>query len=529
MILEGVIGVSALYTGYRVLDYENRIIRRQKRAIRSKWNMLLDAMGTKAENDIKQKFQLQEIFLKDYGFDLNILIPLSKSYLDVMALLPSLEVCFKGRVMINRTSKFNSVYLRVHESDKEISFEDNLKFNWFKTFYNLDCKNKDGEIIEIKRFEDITAPNGEVVGFKVISKIPLGSSYEKIKGAFDIISKTMGKCFTEFDNKLMELIVSIVHIPMGDGVEFIPVNVKPWELYVAMGYDWNPIILDYSFNANALIGGMQGTGKTMALISAFVNLCKVCDGDYFYNSFDLYIANMGQKEDLRVFKMVKQCKYYAGNKQQVLSALRHLMKEMDRRNKLFSKQKELCFNMHQYNKVVKHNNQKLKTIHLIGDEIADFMESEDIQKLFWEIVRKGRSAGIYVTMATQRGSLKNLDSEIKGQLGNQIAFFQPNTASALTIVSGEDNAKRVIGLETKRECLVSYAGGSKVARTLFLDIKLIQTMLAKVTVEDDRFKIKLDNSGNIIKEKEQPNATEIPSKDKDEKNIRFTNINKKGL
>lgn len=308
-----------------------------------------------------------------------------------------------------------------------------------------------------------------------------------------------------------------------------------------MGYDWNPIILDYSLNANSLIGGIQGSGKTNSLISAFINLCNQCNGYLYEDSFDLMVCNMGEKNDLRVFRDTKQCKYYANNEAEVVSMLRYLKKEMNRRNKLFAEQESFCFNVHQYNKLVKDKSKQLKVIHLIGDEIADFMASDAIQDLLWDIIRKSRSSGIYVTVATQRGSLANMSSEIKGQLVNKICFSQPNTASALTIMSGEDVAKRVMSLEKKRECLVDYGEGIKVAKTLYLDERMMEKLL-KDSITKENNKLNLNMNGDIVvpelpktienSENNDKNTKEHKETSKKSKKNRFTNLienkNKKG-
>ena len=180
-------------------------------------------------------------------------------------------------------------------------------------------------------------------------------------------------------------------------------------------------------------------------------------------------------------------------------------------------------------------------IHLIGDEIADFMASDAIQDLLWDIIRKSRSSGIYVTVATQRGSLANMSSEIKGQLVNKICFSQPNTASALTIMSGEDVAKRVMSLEKKRECLVDYGEGIKVAKTLYLDERMMEKLLKdSITKENNKLNLNLD--GDIVvpelpktienSENNDKNTKEHKETSKKSKKNRFTNLienkNKKG-
>ena len=213
----------------------------------------------------------------------------------------------------------------------------------------------------------------------------------------------MGKCFFNFNYKEMVLETSIIHKRIEDNVKFTPYKVKPWELYISMGYDWNPIILDYSMVANSLIGGTQGSGKTNAIFSAFINLCNQCNGDYYEDGFDLMVSNLGEKNDLRVFRDTKQCKYYANSQAEVLSMLKYLKKEMNRRNKLFAEQESFCFNIHQYNKLIKDKSKQLKVIHLLGDEIADLVSEDkddgkkEIQDMLWDIIRKSRSSGIYVT------------------------------------------------------------------------------------------------------------------------------------
>lgn len=509
MILEGLLFAGTAYSAYRYFGYDMHNERKLKREVKKRWNTLMDSMGHRAENKIYQEFEILKIIPKHYGFDAVISLPFSKKFLDIINLIPSLESCFKSNVMASTTDDKNTAYLRFHFVNREISQKDKLRFNWFKTFYNIDgCITKTGETINIISMEEIKSPSDDIVGYKVNSKIPIGLSYDKIKNSYDTITKTLGKCFLNFNYKSMELETSIIHVPISDDSKFKTIKVKPWELYVAMGYDWQPIVLDYSLNANALIGGIQGSGKTNALISAFINLCNQCNGDYYDDSFYLMVCNMGEKNDLRVFRDVKQCNYYANNESEVLSMLRHLKKEMDRRNKLFSKQKSFCFNIHQYNKLIKDKSKQLKIIHLIGDEIADFMCNDEIQNLLWDIIRKSRSSGIYITVATQRGSLANMSSEIKGQLANKISFSQPNTASALTIMSGEDVAKRVMSLEKKRECLVDYMEGIKVAKTLYLDERMMEDLLTGVIVEDSN-KLNLDLEGNIVDLKNEENKQKV--------------------
>ena len=175
MILEGLLVGSIAYTSYKYLRYDACAEKKLKAEIKKKWNILMDSMGSNAENKINQEYEILNIFPKHYGFDMIVSIPYSKKFLDVVNLIPSLEACFEADVMANNSEGKNSAYLRFHLFGMEISTGDRLKFNWFKTFYNIDgCMTKTGETIGIDSITPIESPTKDIVGYRVSSKIPIG-------------------------------------------------------------------------------------------------------------------------------------------------------------------------------------------------------------------------------------------------------------------------------------------------------------------------------------------------------------------
>lgn len=512
MILESlaVIGLGgyALYQNNK--DEINK--RRYISDVQHKWKVLMDSIGNKSENKIKQEYELLKIIPTHYGFSGIVSLPYGIKYTSFIDIIPYIEHSYKANACAKMSPDKNSVYIKVHELDKDISDKEDLKFKWFKTFYNLkDCINKNGETLQIDYMEDIKSPSDEVVGYKISSKIPLGIKYNSIKESYDVVTRTLGKCFLNFNNKELTCEFAIINKPISDNTKFEPIKVKPYQLYVAMGYDYSPIILDYSKNANALIGGTQGSGKTVSEIMAFINLCNQC------NDFKLFLAMKGDKTDLHIFKDTKQCMYYADDDNKTIALLKYLKKEMNRRNKIFSSQNKFIFNIHQYNKLPS-NKDKLEVWHLLIDEIADFNDNEVVQELLWDLIRKSRSSGIYITLASQRASLQNMSSEIKGQLANKICFSQPNTASALTICNGEDVAKRVMSLEKSRECLVDYLEGVKIAKTLFLSTDMMEELL-EPCIEENHTHIELNNNGDVIEPVASDNTKSKPKKEPRFKNL----------
>lgn len=523
MLVESAIGLTGCYFAYRKVNSEYIETKKIKRNAKKKWNLLMDGLGTEAENKIKQEYNVLDVIVKHYGVDLIVSIPSGRSYEDILKLVPRITITYKANVMCNLSPDKSSAYIRLHFIGKDISAKDKLKFNFFKTFINLDgCKNKEGETLYIKDMTDITSPEGKLVGYKINTKIPYGVKFDKIKDSYDTIVRTMGKCFMDFNFKKMELEMAVIHDSLDNKTKFYPIKVRPWELYIGMGHDWESLILDYSISANALVGGTQGTGKTNAIISAFINLCTQCDED-----FKLIIGTMGEKQDFRVFKNVKQCAYYADGGDNVLKALRYLKKEMDRRNKLFASLDGFVFNIFEYNEMVEEKD-RLPIIHFLADEIADFMDNDLLNPLLWDIIRKSRSAGIYFTVATQRASVKNLSPEFKAQLKNSISFYQPNVASALTVANGEDMAKKVVSLEKSREFVCSYQDGVKTGKTLFLDRHMMEKLLKPVLVKDKEY-LNLDKMGNIVEvnnNKEEQTKSESRF-EKKYKNKNSNNNNKK--
>ena len=177
-------------------------------------------------------------------------------------------------------------------------------------------------------------------------------------------------------------------------------------------------------------------------------------------------------------------------------------------------------NIYKYNSLVS-NDKKLKIIHFISDEVADLMEYSESQDLLWNLIRKSRSAGIYITLASQRATINNMSPEIKAQLGNKICFNQSNSASALSILSGEGLAKRAVSLEKSREFIADYTEGVAIGKTLFLSENMMVDLLKNV---QKPIKSEDKQSENNKKLEE---SVEKEDKTQQGKVISFKNINTK--
>lgn len=489
MFAAGVIG--GMYIDHR---NKTRALREFTKAVNSKWDILMDSLSkSQSENNIENTYKLLEIIPKHYGFLAIVKLPYGKDATELQGIRTRIEVVYGARVIVEPSSTdFKTCYMRIHIKGMDIDLRDNIKFKWYSHFTENKHRNKRGQTYRLYAAEDIMHQvDKRVVGTRFKVEIPSGLKYQDLRSEAIELSKVFGIVQIEYDSKSKITICEIIHEKLSDNEPFNVIKVKPWELFIGMEYNWNKVILDYSIVPNALVGGRQGSGKTVSVISAFINLCKCCSVE----EMELYIMMIGEKQDLAIFRDTKFTKYYAQSEEKCIAVLNYLIKEMDRRNKLFANEK-MCFNIFRYNKIVKKD-KRLPIIHLLGDEIADLMESDKIQKQLVNLIRKARSAGIYVSFASQRLTKENINADVKAGLGNKICFKMQNSATAMGIVSGEDHVARVCSLEPNREFLVDYSEGVKVARTLCLTEDMMIDLMKDVTGDN---KIKLGNTGEIIKE-----------------------------
>lgn len=498
MIIESALLLGTASYLYNTANKDSIEKRKLKRDIKNRWQILMDSLGNRIENKLEQEYELLDIIPKEYGFDSLVSLPHGISSVEFRKLIPLIQQTYKAEVIAEPSVHKNTMYMRVHFQGNNIGEKDVVRFKWYKFFHTgNDFRNSFGETYKINSINPLKDPAKNIVGYKMNIEIPSQLSYSTLLTAMNDLSKTLGKCYLDFNPKEMKTECTVVTVPIDDTTKYAPIKLKtPMQLYFGMGYDYEPVVVDYKTVPHTLIGGETGAGKTSAFIMAFINLCIQFD------NVEIVVGMMSEKDDFRIFKNVKQCKYYSNKADTTIKLLKYLNKEMSRRFKLFndiSNDTVYCSNIHKYNSLVKPKN-RLNVIHFISDEVADFMAKPQTGDMLWNLARKCRACGIYITTATQRGSKANINPEFKAMLANKLSFYQPNTASALTIMSGEGMANRVTSLEKHREFLCDGSDGVKIGKTLYLDEDMMIDLLKDKLDLDGKNKIELDNNGNIIKE-----------------------------
>ena len=533
--------LSDLYNIKLELDISNKI--------KKQWNLFMESYSF---NNQFEKYEISSITPKSYGFDCTVSIPYGKSLVDFRKVLPSLSVHFNSKVIAEYNEGRKDILVKFNLGSNKIKIKDEIEFKWYSILENKDYRNIYGETFSLKFMKTIYHPinKNHLLGYKYKINIPYGLSYSLLEELSNDLNKSLGVCILTYEKDKRKAYIEILRRSLSDNEKFEPIPVKPYELYVGMTHSYNPIILNYKQDPNSIWGGKPNTGKTLSMIMGFTNLLS----QYTSKDIQLFIIMLSDKQDLRVFKNLEQCKYYANNIEKALSLLNYLSKECARRNELLEKADKYgsIVNIYEYNK---SSNEPLPFLYLAIDEIATLsLESMDslsekeknqlikCNSLVWKLSREGRSVGIFVNMATQRGDVKNLDANIKGNLSNQIAFYFPNIPSALTILGDTEMAKKCLELRTQRE-FICISDKFYYGKTLYLTLDMVIDLL-KPYYEENKVHLNLKLNGDIvsvtkdndnskkvipIKELESPKINEevaLTKSEKTKKNPRFKNWKK---
>jgi S-DNA-T family DNA segregation ATPase FtsK/SpoIIIE len=234
------------------------------------------------------------------------------------------------------------------------------------------------------------------------------------------------------------------------------------------------------------------------------------------------------KKDIRIFANCKQVKYYATDINESLLMYQHLRNVMIQRNKMFNEDGDEIMNIRDWNK--KHPYKKLKEVIVASDEITFYMPTsfdspevvkakEKCRDIMWEIYKEGRNCGIHIIACLQRPDQVSFPATMKALIGARICFYQPNTASSLTVI---DTAEAT-NIRKQREAIVD--GTEKVLmKTMYLTPEMIKKYITN-SVESNHQYLNLGGQNKSKEEKKNTSNTEKQqNKDKSSKNkFKFDN------
>ena len=229
-------------------------------------------------------------------------------------------------------------------------------------------------------------------------------------------------------------------VPLKRMLEADVMRLEETKLTVSLGLDvsGNPLVADLARMPHILIAGQTGSGKSVGINS-------------FLGSLLFRTAPSEVKLILVDPKRVELTGYNGiphllspviVEPKKIISALRWILSEMDRRYKLFSQAG--VRNMDSYNKM--SGFQALPYIILVVDELADIMlfSPVEVEDAITRIAQMSRATGIHMVLSTQRPSVDIITGLIKANIPCRIAFAVASQVDSRVILDMQ-GAEKLLG------------------------------------------------------------------------------------
>lgn len=200
-------------------------------------------------------------------------------------------------------------------------------------------------------------------------------------------------------------------------------------LLIGEGSGSNAIWMSLDQNPHLLIAGSTGSGKSVLLH----NIIKNCE---YIENIQLYLIDTKIVE-LGYYKNNKNVIAFAETYKQGVSVLKHLNSTMNMRYSILNQNSLSSF----------EETDIFKPIVLIIDEAADLFandETHEFEKLLVALASKGRSAGIFIIMATQRPSTDIISGIIKANFPARIACKVASKIDSMVVLD-QPGAEKLFG------------------------------------------------------------------------------------
>lgn len=229
-------------------------------------------------------------------------------------------------------------------------------------------------------------------------------------------------------------------VPLKKMIQSEVMNENPSKLAVALGLDvaGKPVVATISKMPHVLIAGQTGSGKSVCLNAFLASI--------------LFRASPAEVKLILVDPKRVELTGYNGiphlltpvivEPEKVVSALRWILSEMDRRYKLFAEAG--VRNIDGYNEM--SGFQALPYILLVIDELADIMlfSPAEVEDAVTRIAQMSRATGIHMVLATQRPSVDVITGLIKANIPFRIAFAVSSLIDSRVILD-TPGAEKLLG------------------------------------------------------------------------------------
>ncbi len=215
---------------------------------------------------------------------------------------------------------------------------------------------------------------------------------------------------------------------------------NPGKLAVALGLDvsGNPHVADLARMPHVLIAGQTGSGKSVCINSFLGSLLFRATP----SEVKLILVDPKRVELTAYNEIPHLLTPVIINPDDMISALRWILSEMDRRYKLFAQAG--ARNIEGYNEM--SGFQALPYIVLVVDELADIMlfSPVEVEDAVTRIAQMSRATGIHMVLSTQRPSVDIITGLIKANIPCRIAFAVASQVDSRVILDMQ-GAEKLLG------------------------------------------------------------------------------------
>lgn len=317
----------------------------------------------------------------------------------------------------------------------------NIKANAETIERTLSSFGIEAEVVEVNQGPSVTQYAIEVSLGTKLSKITaldrdLARALESPTGAIRIEAPIPGRSLVgiELPNKSPEF------VPLKRMLVSEIMKNSASKLSVAMGLDVSgkPVIADIGKMPHVLIAGQTGSGKSVCINTFLASLLFRASP----SEVKLILVDPKRVELTGYNNIPHLLAPVIVEPDKVLSALRWLVGEMDRRYKLFAQAG--VRNISGYNEM--SGFQAMPFIVVFIDELADIMlfAPVEVEDCITRLAQMSRAVGIHMVLATQRPSVDVLTGLIKANVPHRIAFAVSSQVDSRVILDGY-GAEKLLG------------------------------------------------------------------------------------
>ena len=352
-----------------------------------------------------------------------------------------------------------------------------LKGTLMKCFKEGDMHKKvkrgDKTFNQYPRIRDVQVKNnedGEPYCIQYVFTIPTGMDPDAIKGREWLFKQTFGP-FIELKGKLKKFTLNVYINDLSNNIKYDYKQIEPHlkkktiPILCGMDIDNNINVMDLSEEHHLLLTGSTGSGKSSLIRAMLVSMMlhkspdeiRFVLGDLKFSEFGVF---------RRIPHVVDQIHMEART---LLPALEKIDKELERRGKLLDQ--------HDVENITELK-EKLPFIIVCIDEVILLKDNKKIMKIIERISCVGRSNGIFLVLAMQRGDAKTLGGQLKNNLIFRISGRQSDEVNAK--ISG---IKKSAEIEVTGRMILTTKDGEKEIQVPFMSKSKAKEILAPYKID----------------------------------------------